>query len=263
MRLEVISRVPSNAHPTPLLFVHGAWHAAWCWDTHFLSYFADHGFAAHALSLRGHGGSEGRERLRWYRIRDYVDDLVEVAGGLAAPPVLIGHSMGGFVIQKYLEQHSAPAAVLLAPIPAAGALRTAFRLGKRHPVRFMQVNLTFSMYPLLATSQLAREALFSSDIDPAILEHYWSQMQDESVPAFLDMFFRDLPGGPRAALPVLVLGAEWDAILLPAQVEATARVYGTTTDWLPGIAHDVMLETGWQGAASHLLAWLGSTLGES
>jgi len=39
--LEVIDKgVPSSAHPTPLLFVHGACHAAWCWDEHFLDYFA-------------------------------------------------------------------------------------------------------------------------------------------------------------------------------------------------------------------------------
>ena len=44
-------------HPVPLLFVHGAWHAAWCWDEHFLGYFADRGYRAVALSFRGHGDS--------------------------------------------------------------------------------------------------------------------------------------------------------------------------------------------------------------
>ncbi|PRC62971.1 alpha/beta hydrolase, partial [Mycobacterium sp. ITM-2017-0098] len=35
--LEVIDKgSASAAHPAPLLFVHGAWHAAWCWDEHFL-----------------------------------------------------------------------------------------------------------------------------------------------------------------------------------------------------------------------------------
>jgi hypothetical protein len=34
--LEVIDKGScSHAHPVPLLFVHGGWHAAWCWD-HFL-----------------------------------------------------------------------------------------------------------------------------------------------------------------------------------------------------------------------------------
>jgi hypothetical protein len=50
--LELVDRGScSDAHPTPLLFVHGACHAAWCWDAHFLDYFADRGFRALAAVL--------------------------------------------------------------------------------------------------------------------------------------------------------------------------------------------------------------------
>jgi hypothetical protein len=35
-----------NPHPTPLLFVHGAAHGAWCWDEHFLDFFAEKGYIA-------------------------------------------------------------------------------------------------------------------------------------------------------------------------------------------------------------------------
>lgn len=52
--LEVIDKgASSQAHPVPLLFVHGGWHAAWCWDAHFLDFFADRGFRAVAVSWRG------------------------------------------------------------------------------------------------------------------------------------------------------------------------------------------------------------------
>jgi pimeloyl-ACP methyl ester carboxylesterase len=52
--LEVIDKGSrSEAHPAPLLFVHEGYHAAWCWDVHFLNYFADKGFRAVAVSLRG------------------------------------------------------------------------------------------------------------------------------------------------------------------------------------------------------------------
>ena len=56
--LEVIDKgSATESHPVPLLFVHGAGHAAWCWDEHFLDFFADKGFRAVAVSLRGHGAS--------------------------------------------------------------------------------------------------------------------------------------------------------------------------------------------------------------
>ena len=102
-RLEVLSRRPSAArNAPPILFVHGARHAAWCWDEYFLDYFAANGYAAHAVSLRGHGGSEGQSGLWRHRIRDYVDDVAAVAAALPAAPIVVGHSMGGFVVQKFL-----------------------------------------------------------------------------------------------------------------------------------------------------------------
>ncbi|MCO5098887.1 MAG: lysophospholipase [Rhodocyclaceae bacterium] len=84
--------------------MHGAYAAAWCWDEHFLSFFAGHGYACHALSFSGHGGSAGRERLDSFGIDHYVQDVARVVAQLPAPPVLIGHSMGGMVAQKYLER---------------------------------------------------------------------------------------------------------------------------------------------------------------
>ena len=45
--LEVIDQGRcTDRHPVPLLFVHGAAHAAWCWGEHFLDFFADKGFRA-------------------------------------------------------------------------------------------------------------------------------------------------------------------------------------------------------------------------
>ena len=69
-------------------------HGAWCWDEHFLPYFAQHRYTAHAFSLRGHCGSAGRDRLRWTSLADYVSDLNKVVSQLPSAPVLVGHSMG-------------------------------------------------------------------------------------------------------------------------------------------------------------------------
>jgi pimeloyl-ACP methyl ester carboxylesterase len=259
-RIEIISKIPPTPLPVPLLFVHGAWHGAWCWDRHFLDYFAAHGFAAHALSLRGHGRSAGRERLRWTRIRDYVADVAEVASGLAQAPVVIGHSMGGFVVQKYLERHAAPAAVLLASLPPSGAFRTTLRLMRRAPWPVLKANATLSLHPLVATPALARAAFFSAGLGAAELELYWRQLQDESYMAFLDTLCLDLPKPARTGTKLLILGAELDTIIGRAEIDATARAYGTRAEQLPGIAHDVMLEPGWQQAADRILAWLADAL---
>lgn len=257
MKLEIISKYPSGkAHATPLLFVHGAWHAAWCWDVHFLDYFAQHGYAAHALSLRGHGGSEGRDSLRWTRIADYVADLVQVVATLPAPPVLIGHSMGGFIVQKYLEAHTAPAVVLLASVPPEGVFATTLKAARMHPLIFTKSNLSMSLAPLMATPSLAREFLFSRDLPDAELMSYWKRLQDESYLAWLDMLAFDLPQTGKATPPMFVLGGTNDISLKPSQIKATARAYTARFEMIEGIAHDMMLDTRWQVVAAQIENWL-------
>ncbi len=257
MQLEIITQEPkSDPQPTPILFVHGAWHGAWCWEEHFLPYFADRGYASHALSLRGHGTSAGRERLRWTRIADYVTDVAQVVGQLPQPPILVGHSMGGLVVQKYLETHQAPAAVLLASVPVRGILSTTLRIAVRHPWPFLKANLTLSLYPIIGTPDLTREAFFSADISPEKLNEYFARLQDESYLAFLDMLAFNLPKPKRVETPLLVLGAANDVMFHPGEIEATGRAYHTRAEIFPNMAHDMMLEAGWQAAADRILGWL-------
>ena len=257
MILEMISKNPvGNQHLTPILFIHGMMHGAWCWDVHFLGYFAHHGYAAHAVNLRGHGNSEGRENLRWTRIADYVEDIVNTVRQLHGSPYLIGHSMGGFVIQKYLEDHDAPGAVLLSSPPPSGLLPTVLRIAWREPLAFAKTNLTFSLLPVIATPQLAKEAFFSADLPESELLAYWKQMQDESYMALLDMVILDRPKPGRVKTPLLVLGAERDNMLKPHDIKATARAYNTRAEIIPGVAHNSMLEQRWQNVAERILAWL-------
>lgn len=257
MKLEIISKHPLVANGSaPLLFVHGAWHGAWCWDVHFLDFFVQQGFSVHAISLRGHGGSEGREKLRWMRIVDYVDDVATAAAELPSPPIVIGHSMGGHVVQKYLERGVAPAAVLLASLPPAGALRTTLRILRRHPWIFLKMNLTLSLRPLVATPALAREYFFSEGLSDGQLQGYWEQLQDESYMGFLDMLVLNLPKPQKVRTTMLVLGAERDSVFSVAEVEATARAYNTKAEIFEGMAHDMMLEPGWQSVAERIVGWL-------
>src|SRR5512135_3921785 len=121
MDIEIISSTPNGmpAQATPLLFVHGIYTGAWVWDEHFLPYFAGHGYESHAVSLRGHGGSGGRDRLAWTSLADYVADVAEAVRRIGRPPALVGASMGGMVVQSYRQAHGhVPATVLMASLPA-------------------------------------------------------------------------------------------------------------------------------------------------
>lgn len=254
--LEVIDKgTASSEHPVPLLFVHGACHSAWCWDDHFLDHFADRGFHAVALSLRGHGGSSTDKPLRRCSIADFVDDVDTVAAGLEAPPVVVGHSMGGFIAQHYLEKQLSPAGVLLASIPPRGIGAPSLRFMRRHPLVGMRSNI--SRRPEITFQQpRTREALFSAGTPQHIVDACADRVQTESPRAlWTDATFR-LPKPSKVAAPVLVLGGEHDGCFTPKEVHATARAYRTEAELFP-MGHNMMLEPGWPAVAERIESWLG------
>ncbi len=257
MHLEVISKEPKHQHyQTPLLFIHGAWHGAWCWEENFLPYFTDKGYVVHALSLRGHGNSEGRERLRWSRSKDYVADVHQVVSQLPTPPIIVAHSMGGYVTQKYLEQYKVPAAVLLAPVPVSGVLRTSLNIARKYPRHFLRLNLKMSLYPIVETEALTKAQLFSADMPPEQVKRCSEQIQDESYLAFLDMLVFNLPKPKKINTPMLILGGEDDAIFTIKEFQKTASAYDADFETIPHMAHDMMLEQNWRSVADRVASWL-------
>ena len=256
--LEVIDKgSTTEAHPAPVLFVHGAWHAAWCWDEHFLNFFAAKGYRALAVSLRGHGGSATLKPLRSLSIADYVEDVRSVADGLPTLPVVIGHSMGGFVVQKYLQSHSAPAGVPLASGSPAGKPGAIWRFMRRHPWLATKGILTGNTMTGLETPARARESLFSAKTpESQVLQHLARFQQESKRALYVDTPFRAPPRPQQVSSPLLVLGAECDGTITTEEILATATTYRSAINILPDMGHDMMLEPGWDAVAQRIVTWL-------
>ncbi len=131
--LEVLYAAPGNGQParsSPLFFVHGGMGGAWVW-LEYMQYFAQHGIASYAVSLRGHGRSWHPAFFRMVfgtTRRDLVDDLL--AGIRWAqdrergePVVLVGHSSGGGLSQYILSEGDVRvrALALLGAVPGFGS----------------------------------------------------------------------------------------------------------------------------------------------
>ncbi len=257
--LNLIERgAVSDAHPTPLLFVHGAFHGAWCWDAHFLDFFAEHGHHALALNLRGHGGSPLDRPLNACSVADYVEDVRAAAATLPRPPVVIGHSMGGFVVQKYLATGFAPAAVLVASAPPRGLARAMARVTWRN-VRYSGRPAALRR-PLVffAEPAVSRSTFYCRHTPDEIVAHTSAALCDESTRVlYHDLVYRDLARPAQVRVPMLVLGAELDGFFSTAEIRATARAYRAEAQLFPGMGHNMMLEPGWRDVAQRIRAWLG------
>ncbi|RAV06095.1 alpha/beta hydrolase [Mycolicibacterium sp. GF69] len=253
--LEVLDTgTTTPQHPAPLLFVHGAWHAAWCWEN-FLDFFAQKGYRALAVSLRGHGGSAAPKRLRFCSLRNYIDDVKSVAAQLPGPPVLVGHSMGGFIVQSYLQDSDAPAAVLLASASVQGSRGFAQRLTRRYPWLVFKSMVTGTQG--FNTPTVARAMFFSQTTAEADVARYAALLGNESMRVGFDTF-RPIAAPERITTPVLVLGAQLDGAITAAEIEATAKAYGSAAEFFPDMGHNMMLEPGWTEVAGRIDSWLTS-----
>ncbi len=110
-----------------LVFVHGGGaHAHW-W-THIAATFGDD-LRVLAVDLSGHGDSGHRST---YGLEQWTDEVMAVAaaGGIDGNPVVIGHSMGGFVTIATAARHAAHVSGVIVcdspvtePDPEIGAFR--------------------------------------------------------------------------------------------------------------------------------------------
>ena len=259
MDLEILSRKAKEKSKTPILFVHGAYVGAWCWEEHFLDWFAQHGYDAYAVSLRGHGKSAGRDRLDDFGLADYAEDVARAVAELPRPPVLVGHSMGALVVQKAIEKvKDIPAMVLACPVPSYGLLPSTFSLAFSKPALFSGLNTVASGGR--ASAQVLGEVLFAGIPEPERLERCYRRMQRESRRALLDMSGWSLTmpwlAWSKSRTPTLVLGAEHDALIPAAQAQGVGNLLNAEYRLLPGLGHAIMLDAGWESAAREILGWL-------
>ena len=102
----------------PLVFLHGIGGAARAWRGQ-LDAFGEH-YRALAWDMPGYGGSAPLPAVSIAALADSLQDFLHAVG--ASRPVLVGHSIGGMIVQQWLTKNpgAASAVVLAQTSPAFG-----------------------------------------------------------------------------------------------------------------------------------------------
>ncbi len=232
-----------------IVLVHGAWHGSWCWADVSES-LRERGFDVIAVDLPGHDAPGSSKRI-WNRMGSYVRHVTDVVDGVAGPVVVVGHSMGGLVVQRVVESRAVDGIVLVASVPTTGAIGAALRTARRDPIRFVRMNLSLSLWQLVEDDDVVRQQFFCDSTPQDVVSTAGAKMQNESFVAYLSMIVR--PPRPRAAMTenVLVISAEHDHIFTMAEQERLATAYGVRPVVIDA-AHDLMLEPEWPELVDHI-----------
>lgn len=244
---------------TPLVLQHGMWHGAWCWRP-WQELWAEWGWESHAHSLPGHGQSPIQRPIRICTLDYYLSFLRQEVARQYEKPVLIGHSMGGALIQWYLKYvgDDLPAAVLAAPWVSHSMLGDGLLpLIQRDPTLLPRMMLDWSATPFVRSPARAAQCFLHNPhqalLTPAEL---YQQLGPESA---LVLFqhnppFWSPPG--KGQTPLLWLAGQEDTLLPAAAERQSAAHYGAEYHPIPSAGHNLMLEPSYEETAVLIHRWL-------
>jgi pimeloyl-ACP methyl ester carboxylesterase len=266
MKLELLSAVPERQkRDVSVLLVHGICLGAWVWEGNFMPYLSGQGFAAYALSLRGHGESDGTDRTGQWGVRDFSEDLAWAIGQIGGPVVVVGHSMGGGVAQYYLRQGGKMAGlVLLASVPPHGLLRASVSMYNRNPKLWEELQKTRKGRLTDADFALVEKGLLSEPLTPQTRKAMLRRLNEPAIQASIELMgWHPIAPFPWLAPPVMVMGGERDEFIPATDVMLTGVYYGATPSMVRGCAHAIMLERSWETAADLVCEWLIRRFGQA
>ena len=255
----------ASAPRSALLLVHGLAEHAGRYER-FGQDLAAAGHSVYALDLRGHGDSDGRRGhvRRFDHLLQDVDRFRREVQGMVRPDLplfLIGHSLGGLVSLRYLEEYSPPfkGAVLSAPWLATALAIPHWKVAAAQVLTRLAPSLPMkaNIPPDLLSHDPAVPDAFRSD--PLVHDRITPRMFTEISSAMGLVFQR----ADRIGVPLLFLLPGGDRITDPQRTRALARSIqqtAVTVRVFPDAYHELFNELDRSLVLSELRAWLAARL---
>ncbi|HET8898773.1 MAG TPA: alpha/beta fold hydrolase [Rhodanobacteraceae bacterium] len=210
-----------------LVFAHGFGQTRQAWRKSAEA-LAAAGFHCLSYDARGHGASDHAAPDR-YRVQDFAEDLAAVAALAAAPPVLIGASMGGLVgLGLAGEREPSPFSALvlvdITPRWEAAGIERILAFMRARPDGFANhAEVAAAIAAYLPHRQGQRSAAQLDSLlrqgDDGRLHWHWDPAMLDSVVAEGDIHQpRLLAAARRVRQPVLLLSGGRSDVVSPATV---------------------------------------------
>jgi pimeloyl-ACP methyl ester carboxylesterase len=245
-----------------VVMIHGMWGSGAYWGN-YRGFFESRGYRVVTPTLRHHGGrfeDPPPPGLGTTSVLDYAADLEQELRALGGQPILIGHSMGGLLVQILASRGLCKAAVLLTPASPRGILALTLSVIRsfwsilprwgfwRNPHRQTFGEAEYSMLHLLPPEERRRiYQTFCFESGRAAAEiGFWP----------FDLTRATAVDARKVTCPMLVIAGAEDRITPAAVVRQVARKYRADYRELPKHAHWVVGEPGWEEICGSIDTWL-------
>ncbi len=249
-----------------VVFIHGMFMTPLCWEN-WLTYFESKGYQCFAPAWPGRDRPIDVQRnnhqdpaLGRLDLRAVVEGMESAIQSIGGKPVLIGHSMGGLVVQLLLQKDAASAGVAIDPAAPQGVLTTAWSYVKSNfpainpfipASRPVEMPFEHFQYAFVNTLPLAQQrAAYDRYVVPES-----RGVPRQSLTSVARVDFKK----PHA--PLLITAGEKDHIIPASLNKANYNRYKaadsiTDLQVFPGRDHFIIGSPGWQEVADFVLAWL-------
>jgi alpha-beta hydrolase superfamily lysophospholipase len=267
--------VEAAADQTQLMLIHGAWLSSQSWEN-FADYFENRGFAVSAPEWPRKQGDveelrEASDEIEGLGLTEIVDHYESEIRALDEPPILIGHSYGGLIVELLLDRGLGRAGVAMSPAPPKGILVLPFSTLKvassalAHPSKWhgaVPLTLEEFTYGFVNT--------FSSEDAEAAYEKY---LVPETGQIFYEAGFANFHLHPPTEVhfkmseraPLLIVGATKDHTVPSSLAHKQFEKYEKSdaqTDYIEfeGRPHLMMVAEGWEEIAAKIEGWIDRVL---
>jgi pimeloyl-ACP methyl ester carboxylesterase len=180
------------------------------------------------------------------RFADYVDDLAAVARHVGRPVVVVGHSMGGIVAQRFAEGVGAGNFPAISPLAALVLLAS---------VAPGQLGVLWKD-PMPEDAPVHQDSEFHRPA-PGLVERVDAMLIGES-PSVMNEYKTGAGVRIDPALvrcPILVVTAEHETVPVPRD-RRLADFYGADYRHEPDIGHELPLDGGWERVLDGVIDWM-------
>ena len=247
-----------------IVLIHGMFMTPLCWEK-WIPYYEAKGFRVLAPAWPGRDkpveelrAAHPDPELAKLKLNHIVDHMEAYIKGLDEKPAIIGHSMGGLVVQLLLQRDLAVAGIAIDPAPPAGVFTTEFSFIKAN---FPAINPFLLSQPVQMTFERFQYAFVNT------------LPLDEQRDAYDRFVVPESRGVPTSSLvaagkvdfsklrrPLLITAGEKDHIIPASLNRSNYQKYKgpSVTDFkeFAGRDHFVIGEHGWEEVADYCLTWL-------
>jgi len=249
-----------------IIFIHGMFMTPLCWEN-WVDYYQSKGYRCLAPAWPGRDKPIETQRknhpdpeLGRLKLVDVVESMESAIKSAGGKPVIIGHSMGGLVVQLLLQRDLAIAGVAIDPAPPQGVFTPAWSFLKAN---FPAIN---PFMPVTQPVQMSFEHFQYAFVNTLPLDQQRAAYERYVVPESRGVPTQSLTSAAhmdfrKPHAPLLITAGEKDHII-PASLNRTNyRKYNSPdsiTDFkeFSGRDHFLIGEPGWKEVADFVLSWL-------